>query len=68
MELGTGDLGLSLSFLPPSFPQKFAAENQLMFAEMSLMTSEIKQIEGKVIEISRLQEIFSEKVLDQVLL
>ena len=27
----------------------------------------LRQIEGKVIEISQLQEIFSEKVLDQVI-
>ena len=32
------------------------------------MTIFIRQIEGKVVEISRLQEIFSEKVIQQVIL
>ena len=45
---------------------KFALENEQLFTEMSSMTSELKQIEGKVIEISRLQEVFAEKVLSQV--
>ena len=30
------------------------------------MVDEVKQIEGKVLEISRLQEIFTENVLSQV--
>ncbi len=30
------------------------------------MVDEVRQIEGKVLEISRLQEIFTEKVLEQV--
>ena len=30
------------------------------------MVDEVRQIEGKVLEISRLQEIFTEKVLVQV--
>ncbi len=37
-----------------------------MFAEMSTLVDEVRQIEGKVIEISKLQEIFAEKVLVQV--
>lgn len=34
---------------------------------MSSMTSELRQIEGKVIEISRLQEVFANNVLIQVI-
>ncbi len=37
-----------------------------MFTEMSTLVDEVRQIEGKVIEISKLQEIFAEKVLAQV--
>lgn len=37
-----------------------------MFAEMSTLVDEVRQVEGKVIEISRLQEIFAEKILAQV--
>ena len=37
-----------------------------MFAEMNTMVDEVRQIEGRVIEISRLQEVFAEKILDQV--
>ncbi len=37
-----------------------------MFAEMSTLVDEVRQVEGKVIEISRLQEIFAEKILTQV--
>ena len=33
---------------------------------MNSLTNELKQIEGKVIEISRLQGLFSDKVLNQV--
>jgi len=33
---------------------------------MSTMTNELRMIEGKVIEISKLQELFTEKVLHQV--
>ncbi|XP_064395070.1 syntaxin-18-like [Halichondria panicea] len=43
----------------------FAQENEQMFAEMSTLVDEVRQIEGKVIEISKLQEIFAEKVLVQ---
>lgn len=30
------------------------------------MVHEVRQIEGKVVEIGRLQDIFAEKILDQV--
>ena len=37
-----------------------------MFTEMNSLVDEVKQIEGKVLEISRLQEIFTVNVLSQV--
>ena len=37
-----------------------------MFTEMNSLVDEVRQIEGKVLEISRLQEIFTENVLSQV--
>lgn len=40
-------------------------ENQLIFNDMNSMVDEVKSIEGKVIEIARLQEIFSEQVMKQ---
>ncbi|KAJ8780298.1 hypothetical protein J1605_011562 [Eschrichtius robustus] len=45
----------------PSFEQ----ENQRLIGEMNSLFDEVRQIEGKVVEISRLQEIFTEKVLQQ---
>lgn len=43
----------------------FEQENQLIFNDMNSMVDEVKAIEGKVIEIARLQEIFSEQVMKQ---
>ncbi|XP_061688906.1 syntaxin-18 isoform X2 [Syngnathoides biaculeatus] len=51
--------------LSPEEIQMFEQENQRMISEMSNLIDEVRQIEGKVVEISRLQEIFSEKVLQQ---
>ena len=45
---------------------QFEQENEQLFSEMNSMVDEVRQIEGKVLEISRLQEIFTEKVLVQV--
>ena len=45
---------------------QFEHENEQLFTEMNSMVDEVKQIEGKVLEISRLQEIFTENVLSQV--
>ena len=45
---------------------QFEQENEHLFSEMNSMVDEVRQIEGKVLEISRLQEIFTEKVLIQV--
>ena len=56
------------TYLPPSsIPcSQFALENEQLFEQVTTMVDEVRQIEGKVIEISKLQELFSEKVLQQV--
>lgn len=43
----------------------FEMENKKLFTEMNSLVDEVRQIEGRVVEISQLQEIFSEKVLHQ---
>ncbi|GAB1868506.1 Syntaxin-18 [Camponotus japonicus] len=45
--------------------QMFESENEQLFNELNNVTEEVKQIESKVIHIAELQEIFTEKVLDQ---
>ncbi|XP_023210161.1 syntaxin-18-like [Centruroides sculpturatus] len=45
--------------------QIFEQENRRLYEEMNTLVDEVRQIEGKVVEISRLQEIFAEKVLQQ---
>uniref|UniRef100_A0AAR2LVS5 Syntaxin-18 n=1 Tax=Pygocentrus nattereri TaxID=42514 RepID=A0AAR2LVS5_PYGNA len=44
---------------------QFEQENKRLVSEMNSLVDEVRQIEGKVVEISRLQEIFAEKVLHQ---
>ncbi|XP_048827720.1 syntaxin-18 isoform X2 [Brienomyrus brachyistius] len=51
--------------LSPEEIQMFEQENQRLVSEMSNLVDEVRKIEGKVVEISRLQEIFAEKVLQQ---
>ncbi|XP_076843918.1 syntaxin-18 isoform X2 [Brachyhypopomus gauderio] len=51
--------------LSPEEIQMFEQENQRLVGEMDNLVDEVRQIEGKVVEISRLQEIFAEKVLQQ---
>ncbi|KXJ16160.1 syntaxin-18 [Exaiptasia diaphana] len=51
--------------LSPDEVQMFEQENKKLFEEMNSLVDEVRQIEGRVVEISRLQEIFSEKVLQQ---
>ncbi|XP_019408592.1 PREDICTED: syntaxin-18 [Crocodylus porosus] len=51
--------------LSPEEIQMFEQENQRLVGEMNSLFDEVRQIEGKVVEISRLQEIFTEKVLQQ---
>lgn len=50
----------------PSIPVQFAQENEQLFEHVNTMVDEVRQIEGKVIEISKLQELFSQHVLQQV--
>ncbi|KYN26625.1 PREDICTED: syntaxin-18 [Trachymyrmex cornetzi] len=45
--------------------QMFESENEQLYNELNTMTEEVKQIESKVVHIAELQEIFTEKVLDQ---
>lgn len=45
--------------------QMFETENQLMYNELNSLVDEVQQIEGKVMKIAELQEIFTEKVLEQ---
>ncbi|KAM6221548.1 syntaxin-18 [Rhynchocyon petersi] len=51
--------------LSPEEMQMFEQENQRLVGEMNSLFDEVRQIEGRVVEISRLQEIFTEKVLQQ---
>ena len=57
-------LSANLVFL--IFVFQFEQENKKLFEEMNSLVSEVRQIEGKVVEISRLQEIFADKILEQV--
>ncbi|XP_077279402.1 syntaxin 18 [Temnothorax americanus] len=45
--------------------QMFESENEQLYNELNAVTEEVKQIESKVVHIAELQEIFTEKVLDQ---
>ncbi|KAL6424152.1 hypothetical protein ACFW04_009785 [Cataglyphis niger] len=45
--------------------QMFESENEQLYNELNNVTEEVKQIESKVVHIAELQEIFTEKVLDQ---
>ncbi|XP_048585246.1 syntaxin-18 isoform X2 [Nematostella vectensis] len=51
--------------LSPDEVQLFEQENNKLLEEMNNLVDEVRQIEGRVVEISQLQEIFSEKVLQQ---
>ncbi|KAK3094420.1 hypothetical protein FSP39_001550 [Pinctada imbricata] len=51
--------------ISPEEAQMFEKENEVLFEEMNSLVSEISQIEGKVLEVAKLQEIFTEKVLEQ---
>ncbi|XP_052590762.1 syntaxin-18 isoform X3 [Peromyscus californicus insignis] len=64
-ELGTWGDGRGEDELSPEEIQMFEQENQRLIGEMNSLFDEVRQIEGKVVEISRLQEIFTEKVLQQ---
>ncbi|XP_054167415.1 syntaxin-18-like [Oppia nitens] len=45
--------------------QVFEEENQHLYEDMNSLSSEVKDIEMKVVEIARLQEIFTDNVLKQ---
>ncbi|XP_033632737.1 syntaxin-18-like [Asterias rubens] len=49
----------------PEEMQMFEEENKRLFNEMNCLVDEVRQIEGKVVEITKLQEIFADKVLQQ---
>lgn len=51
--------------LSPEDIQMFESENEQLHNELNTITEEVKQIESKVVHIAELQEIFTEKVLDQ---
>ncbi|KAM4810049.1 syntaxin-18 isoform 2-T2 [Rhinophrynus dorsalis] len=62
---GLWDNGRVEDELSPEEIQMFEQENKRLVSEMNSLFDEVRQIEGKVVEISRLQEIFTEKVLHQ---
>lgn len=45
--------------------QMFEAENELLYNELNSVSDEVKQMESKVVHIAELQEMFTEKVLQQ---
>ncbi|XP_011866760.1 PREDICTED: syntaxin-18 isoform X2 [Vollenhovia emeryi] len=45
--------------------QMFESENEQFYNELNATTEEVKQIESKVVHIAEIQQIFTEKVLDQ---
>jgi syntaxin 18 len=45
--------------------QIFEAENEQLYNDLNILSDEIKQIENKVVQITELQNIFSEKILHQ---
>ncbi|KAJ2949557.1 hypothetical protein O0L34_g15476 [Tuta absoluta] len=51
--------------ISPEELQMFESENIQLLNELNSMTEEVRQIESKVLHIAELQEIFTEKVLQQ---
>uniref|UniRef100_A0A0B6YPK6 Syntaxin-18 n=1 Tax=Arion vulgaris TaxID=1028688 RepID=A0A0B6YPK6_9EUPU len=51
--------------ISPEEAQMFEEENKTLYEEMNSMVEEVRQIEGQVVEIAKLQEIFTEKILEQ---
>ncbi|KAF5300106.1 hypothetical protein FQA39_LY11298 [Lamprigera yunnana] len=51
--------------LSPEEVQMFESENDILFDELNSISDEVKEIESKVVHISELQELFTEKVLQQ---
>ncbi|XP_064465682.1 syntaxin-18-like [Ornithodoros turicata] len=53
--------------LPVSYEefQMFEQENKKLYEDLNSLSDEVKNIEGHVMEISQLQKVFTEKVLEQ---
>ncbi|CAG9766843.1 unnamed protein product [Ceutorhynchus assimilis] len=51
--------------LSPEDIQMFEQENEHLYNELNSISDEVKQMEGKVVHIAELQELFTEKVLQQ---
>eukprot|EP00118_Oscarella_pearsei_P010675 m.66825 g.66825 ORF g.66825 m.66825 type:complete len:302 (+) comp35409_c0_seq23:10-915(+) len=51
--------------LTPEEKEMFEQENAQLLEELTTTVDEVRQLEGKVVEISKLQEFFTEKVLQQ---
>ncbi|XP_063993495.1 syntaxin-18 [Diachasmimorpha longicaudata] len=49
----------------PEDIQMFESENEQLYNELNTITEEVRLIESKVVHIAELQEIFTEKVLQQ---
>ncbi|KAL3243465.1 hypothetical protein MRX96_020529 [Rhipicephalus microplus] len=45
--------------------QMFEQENKKLYEELNALSDEVKSIEGSVMQISQLQKVFTEKVLEQ---
>lgn len=45
--------------------QIFESENEMLYNELNSLSDEVKQMENKVVHIAELQELFTEKVLQQ---
>ena len=43
----------------------FEQENAALYQEMNSMSEEVKKVEIQVVEIAKLQEVFTEKILEQ---
>ena len=51
--------------LSPAEMQMFDQENEKMYEDLMTLKDEVQQIETKVVKIAELQQIFTEKVLQQ---
>ncbi|XP_054287178.1 syntaxin-18 [Macrosteles quadrilineatus] len=51
--------------LSPEEMQMFERENEELYNDLNSLTSDVRQIETKVVKIAELQEVFAEKVLEQ---
>ena len=51
--------------LSPEEIQLFEQENEKMYEDLMSLKDDVQQIESKVVKIAELQQIFTEKVLQQ---